>query len=260
MSPAAASTAVLVPEAKEGEFVFSAANADFQQGWSGKAWYGKGTMTKNADGSFAYDASFTHAFRYRPEYKWIDFTVLDSRILHDGGYKSWGLGLYKYMGPLFGNVHTVRTGLYTLPLKPLEKPLDDYLRLDSINYGVTLGYVRFSAEPPTRFSVWKKGESVQRCDRVSAGDTLVFELVLERPAEDVACRFELSNGNAPVPVAVNGAASVELKCLDDRGCRWGAELPVKAVARTKNVPVAVVTTLGGDSRTIYTRFPGPLFK
>lgn len=250
-----------MPVAKEDEHVFSAANADCQEGYSGTRWYGKGKMTKNDDGSFTYDGPVTHAFLYRPEYKWIDFTVLDAKARADDRYKLWSLGLHKYMGGLFGNVHAVRTGLYTLPLRPLEQPMRDYIRLDGMNYAVTMGYIRFSGEPPpTRFSIWKKGADVQRCDRIAEGDTLVFELVLEQPAEDVACRFEVGMGNVPVPALVNGSASVELKCLDGRGCSWGREVPVKTVAVTKQAPVAVVTTLGGGSRTVYTRFPGPLFK
>ena len=252
-----------VPVAGTNEVVFSAANADYQEGWTGEKWYGRGEMRKAADGSsFTYTDGFTHAFSYKPEYRWLDFTVLNEHIQKDGGYKSWGIMLRNYMGTVFGNTHCVRKGLYTMMLNPLEAPINDYLMINTMNYDITMGYIRFSHQAPaTRFAVWKKGAKTPHIGKIRVGDTLVFRLVLEEPCEEVSCKLEVGNGNVPMPVSLNRVSTVDLKCLDGEGCRWGAEVEVKDLVPTRYTPVAEVTTLGnGEPLVIYTRLPGVLFK
>lgn len=240
--------------------VFDAANADVKtNGWSGSKWYGREDLVlqKPSDGSFVLGPSAaTHALAFDPKWKWIDFELpREAEKTTERGYSRWDLLLLNHpsrQGILCGNVRSSQPGLYTIPLKPIPDVTHGYVQVRAQNMHVPFGYIRFSEEPPTRFSV----EPSSTNGVIRVGDCLRFRLVLENPCTGVTLSFNVDRV-APRPFAINGASSFELAQEDEQGKVWSGVLEVKHLSTGGKGVYAKVLCLGGlRPLTVLTVIPG----
>jgi len=238
--------------------LFHAENLPFTNVWSGEKWYAKDIdVRRYDDGSFSLGPSgATHAIVFDPKWKWIDFEIPRPAVkVTERGYSNWGLRLLKHpSGALCGNVRSCQTGLYTIPLVAIEKPLHGYVQVAAKSMHVPFSYIRFSEAPPIRLSVLPTSTN----GTIRVGDRLRVALTLAEPCEDVTLSFNVDRVT-PCPFGINGSSSMDLVCLDGEGRVWGGELEVKRLSdpHPRVGVYAKVDTLGGPRPlTVLTVIPG----
>lgn len=238
----------------EGEFALDESNVLKRTSQVPDGWYGAGVKVEAlADGGFRVSGkTASRSIRFLPEWKWLEVDLRSCRPTSEGfRYRGWGVNLVKYMGYVINDGYVVRPGLWTIPLDPHDEPIAGCLSVTDLDYDLDFGYMRFSAEPLTRFRISKSGAGP-----LKKGDVLSFDLVLERSCADVTCLLEHLSNNRAVPFSVNGLTSVPLRRVDDKGRHWRAEVVVTSLGRATDVPTARAIILGGTQPlTVMTRFP-----
>lgn len=240
-------------------FVLDASNAFWTNGWSGTKWYGKDVNAHALDdGGFVIGPSGgTHGVKLDPKWKWADFEIYKEAFHpNERGYNNWSVAIYQRQ-TLAGSTRSCPTGIYTIPLKPVEKAMNSYVQVRTINTNIPFRYIRLCERPPRYLEVTNPNAATNGC--ITAGDTLHFELVLDEPCEDVMLTYYTFNndGTGPISFSLDGKGGVELECSDGNGLVWTADVEAKkSVAPRKVAIYAKAVTLGGrESLTIHTRFP-----
>ena len=259
-TPSPARCAAAKGHSLEGQscFVLDASNAVWTNCWSGTKWYGKDVNAHALDdGGFVIGPSGgTHALKLDPKWKWADFEIYRNAVHPDErAYKNWSVVILGHQ-TLAGSTHSCPTGIYTIPLKPIEKAKPSYVQVRNINTDVPFRYMRLCEAPPRRLEVTNPVAATNGC--ITAGDVLHFELVLDEPCEDVVLTYYTFNndGTGPIPFSLDGKGGVELVCTDGKGLVWTADVKVKnSMKPPKACLYAKAVTLGGrESLTIRTRF------
>ncbi len=259
--PAPKAADARVGNALEGQscLVFDASNAVGTNSWSGKLWYGNDVdVHALEDGGFAVGKNgATHALRLDPKWRWMEFDIYKpASHPNERGYANWSVALLD-RGGLAGSVRSCPAGLYTIPIKPVEKPKSTYVAVRSINTVVPFRYIRLCERPPKYLEVTNPNAAV--AGAITEGDVLHFELVLDEPCEDVSLTFYSFNpdGTGPVAFTIDGKGGVDLECGDGKGLVWTADVKVKkSVKPRKSGAFAKAVVLGGSRPlTIRTRIP-----
>ena len=239
--------------------MLDASNAVWTNGWSGTMWYGKDVNAHALDdGGFVIGPSGgTHGVKLDPRWKWADFEIYKEAFHpNERGYNNWYVAIHQHQ-TLAGSTRSCPTGVYTIPLKPVEKAMNSYVQVRAINTNIPFRYIRLCEKPQRYLEVTNPNAVTNGC--ITAGDTLHFELVLDEPCEDVLLTYYTFNndGTGPVPFSLDGNGGVELECADGNGLVWTADVEVKSsVVPRKAAIYAKAVTLGGrESLTIRTHFP-----
>ncbi len=233
----------------EALWTFDGSNADWHDGYSGKAWYGSKegrSVAPRADGGFTVSGPACHAVRYDPDYPWIEAEVDSFAHADDGAkrvYRAWRLRAAKW--GLCGTVTHPLAGLYTVRLPAFEKPFRDYVRFENHNLNIGVKRLRNVKKPANSLSAVLQGGS----QTAAPGDTLEIVLELARPCEDVSavllCDHGRGGGLQGFPV--NRTNAVEMRAADASRRVWKASVPVSSCGTAKPRQVYVkCTTLGGE--------------
>ena len=231
--------------------------------YSTSAWYGQGKMPSikaRKAGGFTLGSNCTKYLTVKPG-MWLTFE-LDAvrRTGKPFAYHAWIIS-YPQLGKLAGNVSNIPTGLYTIHLADIGQKMTKAAQFYVFNGELDFRYMRLESAPENSLEVIvPKGQ-----ENLKVGDKFRIELRLKDPCEDVSCKFLHEYGRGPVPLAVNGTDSIDLKAVDDAGRVWAAEVEIKTVKSPRRIlnraAMVKVTVLGGKlDKPVFTSFPVPVLQ
>ncbi|MBQ6597057.1 MAG: hypothetical protein IJH79_05845 [Lentisphaeria bacterium] len=229
--------------------------------YSTSAWFGQRKMPvikARSEGGFTLGSNCTKYLTVKPG-MWLTFE-LDAvrRTGKPSAYHAWSIS-YPKLGKLAGNVSNIPTGLYTIHLADAGQKMTKAAQFYVYNGELDFRYMRLESAPENSLEVIVP----EGRDSLKAGDKFRVELRLKDPCEDVSCKFLHEYGRGPVPLAVNGTDSIDLKAVDDSGKFWAAEVEIKAVKSPRRIlkraAMVKVTVLGGKlDKPVFTSFPVPV--
>jgi len=218
-------------------------NAESSEKYGEKTWFCKpGTVTPREGGGYIIRGHASNlGVKVPPEAQW--FTVRFEKFFSRKGYNAWSVYMDGTRNYLCGGVTHPQPGLYTIPLKPVEKTRSMQFVWYDYNFDLEFAYAALEKEPANYVLCRHSGGG----DKVKEGDTLEVTVKLREPAEDLSAVFmcDHGGGGGQAPYAVNGTNAIILERTEETGRCWVGRVAVNSFKPTKHKVYVKVTALGG---------------